>query len=79
MVKPEVKLNLQGISTVLKAHQSAVDSVGRGMESAAGYGFEYVSSPARYTARGFVQTNSSTGRRRQANEHVLQRVIGGRS
>lgn len=79
MAKPEVKLNLRGISAVLKAHQSAVDATGESMSSSAGDGFEYVASPARFTARGFVQTNSSAGRRRQANEHVLQRVIGGRS
>lgn len=73
-----VKLNLAGINVVMTSQgaQALVDRLGKQMAAGAGDGFEYVARPHRYTARGYVQTNSVRGRRRQAKEAALERVLG---
>ena len=75
----QVKLKLGGIKKVLRSHpvQSEVARLAKRMSDAAGEGFEYVVKPHRYTARAFVQTKDAAGARRQAKEHVLERVVGG--
>lgn len=78
MAGVRVKLNLQGLNRLMRSApvQDLVDAIGEGMAEQAGEGFEYASSPHRYTARGYVQVASGEGARRQADEAVLERVIG---
>lgn len=78
MARIPVRLNLPGINQVLRAAQSKLDEIGEGMAADAGDGFEYVPSPHRYTARGYVQVDSVEGARRQARDAVLERVMGSR-
>lgn len=82
MAKPRVRLKIGNIRKLLKSIpvQSEVARKAHLMAQDAGQGFEYVVKPHRYTARAFVQTDltDDTGRRRQAEEHVLQRVVGRR-
>jgi hypothetical protein len=75
MADHRVKLNLAGLNVVMRAAQPQLDQVGRRMAAAAGEGFEYVPSPHPYTARGFVQTASARGRRREAIDKVLVRTL----
>lgn len=70
-----VTLNIEAINEILRAAQPMLDARGRRMAAAAGEGFEYVASPHKWTARGFVQTSSARGRRREALEKVLLRSI----
>lgn len=81
MANPRVQLNMRGVNAVLKSPeaQAEVDRVGRSMADAAGEGIEYKPSPHRFTSRGYVQTTDWRSRRRQAEEHVLQRALGGQS
>ncbi len=76
MGNARVKLKVKGINQVLRSAQPLVDRHARAMAKDAGAGFESVSKPHKWTARGYVQTNSYRGRVRQAREHVLQRVLG---
>lgn len=78
MTRPTVKLNLPGLNAVLRSAQPVLDAHGRRMAMAAGDGFEYQPKPHRWTARGFVQTADRTGRKRQSDEAVLERVMGSR-
>lgn len=82
MAKPRVKLKIKGIRKLMRSAPVAdkVESVARGMADDAGEGFEYEMSPYKYTARAFIQTDvdNPVGRMRQAEEHVLQRVVGRR-
>jgi hypothetical protein len=75
----KVRLNIRGINALMSSArvQAELDDVGESMASEAGAGFEYVPSPHRWTARGFVQVDSADGARRQADEAVLERVVSG--
>lgn len=76
-----VKLKIKGVSDVLKlpAVQAEVNARAQDMAARAGEGFEAVERPHRFTSRAYVQTTrgDARGRRRQAAEHVLERVLGG--
>lgn len=77
MADVRVVLKMRGLNELMRSApvQSMLDQRGRRMAAEAGDGFAYVSRPHRWTARGFVQTNSAEGARRQANEAVLERVV----
>lgn len=78
MADVKVKLNIKGIREVLKgraATETVAAVAGRGARQA-GDGFGYVVKPGRYTARAFIQTESLEGAKRQADEAVLERVMG---
>lgn len=79
MAAPRVTLKLPGIKKVLKSApvQAEVDRVGRSKARSAGPGFEYAPAPAANTSRGYVRTADARGRRRQATEHVIERIVGG--
>lgn len=72
-----VKLNLRGLNKLMTsaAMQADIDARGRRMAAAAGPEFEYVRSPHRYTARGYVRTASARGARQEAREKRLARSI----
>lgn len=72
-----VKLRIRDIRKLLKSNpvQSEVARRARRMANAAGPGFESVVKPAKFTSRAFVQTNSAEGRKRQAEQNVLQRSL----
>ena len=74
----KVQLNLAALNAAMTSApaQALVDSIGRQMSAAAGDGFEYVARPHPHTARGYVQTNSARGRRRQAREAQLEQALG---
>lgn len=76
----QVKHNIKGIRKLMRSTPVAaeVERVAKRMTADAGEGFEYEMNPYKYTARAFVQTDtdSTVGRIRQAQEHVLQRVVG---
>ena len=76
----QVKLNLRGLNRLMTS-RGVTDRVrreARRMAESAGPGFEAVVSPHPYTARAYVQTADREGRRRQADEHVLERVVSER-
>lgn len=74
----DVKLNLAGINAIMTSApaQAVVDRIGRQMAADAGEGFEYVSRPHPYTARGYVQTTDARSRRRQMREAALEKALG---
>lgn len=78
-----VKLKIKGVRDLLKSRpvQSEVARRAHRMAADAGEGFEAVVKRHRYTSRAFVQTDKDNprGRERQAEEHVLQRVLGAQS
>ena len=78
MADVKVKLKLRGINKVMKSPevQSAVARRAQRIAAAAGEGFEPVVNPAKYTARAFVRTADATGRKRQAEDAVLERALG---
>lgn len=75
-----VKLNLKGINALMTSQpvQAEVARRAHRMAREAGDGFEAVVKPHRWTARAFVQTDldNPDGARRQATDHVLERVLG---
>ena len=74
-----VKLKIRGIRQVLQgagATGEVARIAHRGAEQA-GEGFGYVVKPGRYTARAFIQTVDDEGARRQSDDAVLERVMGG--
>lgn len=74
----KLKLNLAAVNAIMTSPgaQAVVDRIGRQMAADAGDGFEYVASPHRWTARGYVQTTNARGRRRQAREAALESALG---
>lgn len=77
-----VKLKLTGLNKLMTSPpvQAEVARRAQRMAREAGDGFEASIKPHRYTARAYVQTKpESDGPRRQAEEHVLQRVLGSQS
>lgn len=78
MADVRVKLKLPGLNKLMRSApvQAEVDRVGRRVAAAAGEGFAYSTPrPHKWTARGYVQTNSADGAKRQAEDAVLERAI----
>jgi len=77
MADVKVKLKIRGINKVMKSDpvQAEVARRAKRMANAAGPGFESVVNPAKYTARAFVRTADFNGRKRQAEEAVLERSL----
>lgn len=73
-----VQLDLNGLNKIMRSPeaQAIVDSVGRRMAAAAGEDFEYVASPHRWVARGYVQPKNARGMREQARNAALERALG---
>lgn len=80
MAKAKVTLNIRGINRLMSSDsvQGEVDRIGAQMASSAGDGFEYRARRHRWTARGFVGTADANGRKEQADNAVLERVVGSR-
>lgn len=72
-----VKLNLREINRIMssEAAQRVVDEEGRAMSRRAGGDFEYVASPHKWTARGFVQPANFDGAKQEARDKRLTRAI----
>lgn len=80
MAKATVKLNIRGINALMKSSpvQAEVDAQGKRRAALAGDNFEYVPRPHRWTARGYIQPANYEGRKEQADNAVLERVMGSR-
>ncbi|MDF2578439.1 MAG: hypothetical protein K0S49_18 [Microbacterium sp.] len=76
----EVKLNLRGLNQIMRSEpvQAIVNAEGRRLAAAAGADFEYVPSPHRWIARGYVQPANARGAREQARNAALERALGSR-
>ena len=74
----DVKLKLLGLNVLMRSEQAqrVVDQHGQRIARAAGENFEYVRSPHKWTARGFVQAKNARGRRQEAREKRLTRAVG---
>lgn len=72
-----VRLNLRTINSIMssQAAQRVVDDEGRDMARRAGDDFEYVASPHKWTARGFVQPANFEGAKQEARDKRLTRSI----
>lgn len=72
-----VKLKIRGVRALLRSSEVQSDVAQRATRAAraAGPGFEAVVKPHKYTARAFVQTADDEGRKREAEEKVLNRVL----
>jgi hypothetical protein len=77
-VAQNLQLRLAGLNLLMKsdAVQRRVDAEGRRIAAAAGENFEYVASPHKWMARGFVQPKNARGRRQEAIEKRLTRAVG---
>lgn len=73
----KVKLKLPGINKVMKSApvKELVELTAYHMFEAAGDGFNALIVPHKWTPRAYIQTDDEVGRRRQAEEHVLERVV----
>lgn len=80
MTKVNVKLNLRGINAVMSGPGAtgAVVREARRMADAAGENFEANIVPHKWTARAFVRPKNEAGRKEQADNAVLERVMGSR-
>jgi hypothetical protein len=78
MTTIRVKMNLRGLNALMRSAgaQEVVDQRGEAMARAAGENFEYVRSPHKWVARGFVQPKNARGMREEAIEKRLTRAIG---
>lgn len=76
-MRPKVKIKRAGIAKVLKSRPVQAEVTRRAERGAraAGEGFEAVTKPHKFTARAFVRTRDYTGRRREAQEKVLNRAL----
>lgn len=77
MANVRVKLKVGGVRALLRGPEVTAEvakRVKRGA-AAAGPGIEGVVKPHKYTARGYVQTATEDGRKREANEKVLLRAL----
>lgn len=70
------KLNLAGVSRLLRAQQPLVDEVGEAIVGAAEGTYEYVSNPHRFTARGHAQTADRETAVRDAKTNELLKSVG---
>lgn len=78
MADVKVNLKLRGVNQVMTSAPvtAAVVREARRMAEQAGDNFEYNVSPHRYTARAYVRPKNTEGRREQADNAVLERVMG---
>lgn len=76
MARPKVTLKIAGIRKVLRESQPEVDRVAKRKAAAGGGAVRVVSSPHKYTARAYIETDGIEGAIAQARDHVLERVIG---
>lgn len=78
MPNVRVRLNIRGINGVLTSSGVVSDLARRAQKiaDAAGPGFEKSVNPTARTARAYVRTANSEGRRRQAESAVLERALG---
>jgi len=80
MTKPTVKLNIRGLNALMTSApvtaQVAREAKRRAQQ--AGPNFEAVVKPHRWTARAFIQTANAAGAKEQADNAVLERVLGSR-
>lgn len=69
----KIKIKLKGVNELMRSEpvQAEVDRVGRRMAAAAGAGVSYLPKAHKWTARGYVQTTTAEGRRREAEDKVL--------
>lgn len=77
MANSKVKLNLPGLNKIMTSApvQAEVARRAKRMADVAGEGFEAVVNPHKYTARAFVRTADAKGRKRQAEDAVLERSL----
>lgn len=77
-MKPRVKLNLRGINALMTGPAVTGEVVRRArlMAQQAGSNFEADIVPHKYTARAYIRPANAAGRREQAEEAVLERVMG---
>lgn len=76
MAQPiQIRINLRGINELMRSPevQADLDSRGQRIAAAAGTDFEYVPSPHKWSARGYVQPSSARGARQEARE---KRLVG---
>lgn len=71
-----VKLNIRGISAVLKSAQPKVDEVGEEIAAGAAGNYRYVPNPHHRTARGHVETADIATARSDARTHELLKSLG---
>jgi hypothetical protein len=74
----KVTLNLPGINRLMKSAgvRALVKREAQRMAAAAGDGFEAVVDNSHpWVSRAYVQTADAEGKRRQADEKVLERVV----
>lgn len=76
----KVNLKLSGINRVMTSPgvTAMVVREARRMAEQAGSNFEYNPSPHRWTARAYVRPANAAGRKEQADNAVLERVMGSR-
>lgn len=77
MADVTVKLKIRGVREVLRSRGVQAEVARRAKRAAAmaGDGFEAVIKPHKYTSRAFVQTKNSDGRKREAEQKVLNRAL----
>lgn len=80
MTKPTVKLNLRGLNALMTSAPvtAVVAREARRMAQQAGPDFEADIVPHKWTARAFVRPANAEGRKQQADNAVLERVMGSR-
>lgn len=78
--KARVVLNLRGLNALMTSSPvtAVVAREARRMAQQAGPDFEYDVVPHRWTARAFVRPANAAGRKQQADNAVLERVMGSR-
>ena len=72
----KLKLNLQGVNKLLRAHQPMVDRLGRKIASGAKGNYRYVSNEHRWTGRGHVETADAETAANDAKTHELLKSLG---
>lgn len=77
MADVRVRLKIGGVRAILRGPEATAEVAKRVKRGAAvaGPGFDGVVKPHKYTARGYVQTATQEGRKREANEKVLLRAL----
>ncbi len=75
-----VRLNIRGINKIMTSPEvtAIVARRARMMAEQAGPDFEANIVPHKYTARAYVRAANAQGAKRQADEAVLERVLGSR-
>lgn len=75
-----VKLKIRGINELMRSPgvTAEVARQAKRMAEDAGPDFEFDVVPHRYTARAFIRPANEAGRRQQADDAVLERVVGSR-